>query len=49
MGEGQKGRAPPLQVSWSWKGLRECLSIREAVELPEASIHPDLMTQLPLS
>lgn len=49
MGEGQKGKAPPLLVSWSWKGLRECLSIRKAVELPEASIPPDLMKQLPLS
>ena len=39
MGEGLKGRAPRLPVSWSWEGLGECLSIGKAVKLQEASIH----------
>lgn len=48
MAEEPKGRAPPLLVNWPWKGLGECPSIKKPVELPEASIGPDLIKQLPL-
>lgn len=47
--KGYKNKAPPLLVSWSWKSLGECPSIRKPAELPDASVHPDLIIRLPLS